>query len=144
MARIDWIEERLQNWARWRLARGGSGVMGYAAVNLVDSDAGRSGYITAAVPISDAEAAATDEAVQRLSPRGLVLTVFEVYCGRDGLEDKARRLSCSVATVHRRVEQAHEQLREHFLAREDKARNERARVESVQFEARVGSFPRYR
>lgn len=144
MARIDWIEERLQNWARWRVARGGDGVLGYAQVNLMDSDAGRSGYVTAAVPIAEAEAAVTDAAVQRLAPRGLVLTVFEVYCGRDGVEDKARRLSCSVATVYRRVEQAHEQLREHFLAREAKARDERARVESAQFDARQESFPLYR
>jgi len=43
MARIDWVETRLQNWARWRLARGGDGQLGYAAVSLADADGGRSG-----------------------------------------------------------------------------------------------------
>ena len=33
MARIDWIEQRLQNWVRWKLALGG-GALGYASVNL--------------------------------------------------------------------------------------------------------------
>jgi hypothetical protein len=140
MARIDWVEQRLQNWARWKLARGGDGELGYAAVNLHAADAGRGGYVTASIPISDVEASDTDEAVGRLYPGGLRLTVLEVYVGRGGIRDKAMRLACSEATIHARVDQAHRQLADHFLAQADKRRRERERVEATIAAGRPGSL----
>lgn len=137
MARIDWIEERLQNWALWKVARG-AGEMGFAAADLGGSNGGRSGYVTAAVPILDAEAAATDDAVNRLSPGGLCLTVTAFYCAPGGHKDKADLLCCSVATMYARVDQAHRQLADHFLAQQDRQKAERARVEALQRR----SFPR--
>lgn len=137
MARIDWIEERLQNWALWKVARG-AGEMGYAAADLGGANGGRSGYVTAAVPILDAEAAATDEAVNRLSPGGLRLTVTAFYCAPGGHKDKAALLCCSVAAMYARVDQAHRQLADHFLVQQERQKTERARVEALQ----RGSFPR--
>lgn len=137
MARIDWIEERLQNWALWKVARG-AGVMGYSAADLGGANGGRSGYVTAAVPILDAEAAATDDAVHRLYPGGLCLTVTAFYCAPGGHKEKAGKLCCSVATMYARVDQAHRQLADHFLAQQDRQRAERARVEALQRR----SFPR--
>lgn len=131
MARIDWVELRLLNWANWTLIRGGAGELGYSSVSLADSDAGRSGYISAAVPVIDVEASATDDAIQLLHPGGLRLTVCEVYCGRGGMREKALRLGCSEGEIHRRIGQAHAQLAEHFLARDAKARAERERVERL-------------
>jgi hypothetical protein len=140
MARIDWIEQRLQNWARWKLARGGDGELGYAQVDLHAADAGRSGYVTATIPISDVEASDTDEAVARLYPGGLRLTVLEVYVGRGGIKDKAKRLACSEATIHARIDHAHRQLADHFLAQADKRRRERERVEATIAAGRPGGF----
>ena len=132
MARREWIEQRLRNWAAWKLGGGGGDVLGFSAVSLSDADAGRSGYVTAAVPILSAEAAETDDALQRLQPRGLYLTVVEFYTGSGTVRDKAGRLACAEATLYRRIEQVHDQLAAHFLAQQDKRKAERARVEALQ------------
>lgn len=137
MARIEWVDERLQNWARWKIARG-AGELGYAGGDLGGTNGGRSGYITAAVPILDAEASATDDAVWRLHPGGLALTVHAFYCGPGGHKDKALLLCCSVPAMYARIDQAHRQLADHFLAQQDRQRAERARVEKLQ----IRSFPR--
>lgn len=137
MARIEFVEERLQNWARWKIARG-AGEMGYSQSDMGGANGGRSGYVTAAVPIVDAEASATDEAVGRLHPGGLSLTVHAFYCGAGGHKDKAALLWCSVAAMYARIDQAHRQLADHFLAQQDRQRAERARVDALQ----RGSFPR--
>jgi hypothetical protein len=132
MARIEWIEQRLLNWARWRVAERGGGALGYAAVRLGDADGGRSGYITASIPISDVEAAATDDAVQGLSPRRLGLTLVVVYCGSGGMAEHAAQLACSVVTVYARVDQAHQLLAQHFRAADAGRKAERVRVEALQ------------
>ena len=137
MARIEWVEQRLLNWASWKIAKGG-GNMGYGGVDLAGANGGRSGYITATVPILEAEASATDDAVDRLTPAGTVLTVVEYYCGAGGHVDKAQRLCCSVATMYARIDKAHQQLAEYFLIKQERQRTERARVEAL----KVGSFPR--
>jgi len=132
MARIEWVEQRLQNWARWKAIRGGSGSMGYAAVSLADADAGRDGYITASVPMIDVEASETDDAVQRLWPGGLHLAVLEVYLGRGGMRDKALRMCCTEQALHARITRAHFMLAEHFNAKAQRAKAERQRVEALQ------------
>lgn len=120
----------MQNWARWTLTQG-SGVLGYAAVNLADADAGRDGYIEAPVPVSDVEARETDDAVARL-PGELKATVIELYLGKGGIKDKLARLYCAEGTLHRRIGQAHRLLADHFLVQQDKRRAERDRVEGLQ------------
>lgn len=130
MPRIDWVEARLVNWARWKLGRSEGGISFSRAQPGVLR--GGSGYATASVPILDAEAADTDDAVMQLYPGGLRLTVIEVYCGRGGMDDHARELACSVSTIHARIVQAHEQLAEHWRARREKAEAERQRVEQLQ------------
>ena len=138
MARIDWIEQRLQNWARWRAMQGGAGCLGFSGVELGDSDGGRSGYVTASIPTIDVEASETDAAVQLLYPGAVRMTVIEFYLGSGGEVDKARRLVCSRATWNWRVDRAHQQLATHFAAVHAKRRDERARVEALQ----IGLHPR--
>lgn len=137
MARIEWVEERLQVWARWKIARGG-GDMGYASVDLGGVNGGRSGYVTASIPMLDVEAAETDEAVEALHPGGLRLSVMEYYCGPGGIDDKLMRLCCAKATLMKRIEQAHEQMATHFREVRDRRKAERERVEALQRR----SFPR--
>jgi hypothetical protein len=143
MARIEWIEHRLLNWARWKMQRGGGvGGLGYASVNLIGalSGGGRQHCAETVVPTNEIEAAATDAAISRLHPGGLALAVREHYTGRGGIKDQARRLCCAESTLHARIAQAHRQLADHFLAQQDKAKAERARVEALQAKARPGSF----
>lgn len=129
MPRIDWVEDRLQNWALWWLGRRGE--LGYGSTNPLGASGGGR-YREASVPVMDAEADATDQAISRLSPSGLGLTVREFYAGAGGMADKCARLACSEATVYRRIEQAHAQLAEDFRAQRERAQAERARVEGLQ------------
>jgi hypothetical protein len=137
MQRIDWVEARLVNWARWKLG-GGSGGMGYARTNPAQSNAGRSGYITAPVPVLEAEAGETDQGVHALRPLGLRLTIEQVYCQPGSMAEHAQALACAEATLYARIAQAHQQLAAYLLQRQAARKAERDRVESLQRR----SFPR--
>jgi hypothetical protein len=140
MARIEAMEHRLLNWARWKLTRG-TGVLGYASVDLTNpTPTMREPYAETPIPTNAIEAAETDDAVNRLQPGGLRLAVLEFYVGRGGVKDKARRLCIGESTLYSRIDQAHLQLSEHFLARTAKARAERQRVELLQLGVRPGGF----
>lgn len=134
MARIDWIEHRLLNWARWTEMPGG-GALGYAAVNLGTPNAGRNGYAESVIPVSSVEARETDDAVRAL-PGDLRYTVTEIYIGRGTLREKLGRLQCAEATMHARIGRAHRQLADHFSARQAKQQVERERVEQLQGRSR--------
>jgi len=139
VARIDWVEQRLQNWARCKLMRGG-GVLGFAGVDLTrlaDADSGRDGYITASIPVSEIESADTDQAVARL-PSELRATVEAVYLGNGTMREKCARLCIAEGTLHRRVDQAHRMLAEHWTARKQAQQAERARLEALAEQARRG------
>lgn len=127
MAKVKWIDERLANWARWKLNQG-SGSM--SRVNLLTADMPRDPYAEAPIPISDCEASDTDEAVMLL-PGDLRMTVIEYYLGTGGLRDKLRRLVCSEPTLYARIGRAHRLLADHFTAKKDKAQAERARIETI-------------
>jgi DNA-directed RNA polymerase specialized sigma24 family protein len=130
VARIEWVEERLQNWARWSLMHG-SGVLGFAGVNLEAAGMPREPYAEAPIPVSDIDASEVDEAVGRL-PSELKATVVTHYLGKGGIRDKLKLLCCTEGTLHRRIGQAHRLLADHFLAQQDKQKQERARVEALQ------------
>ncbi len=136
MARIDWIEQRLQNWARWRLTSG-SGALGFASVNLEQANMPREPYAEAPIPTSGIEAGETDDAVARL-PSELRATVECHYLGRGTQAEKLARLCCTRATLYARVERAHHLLAEHFLAKQAKQKAERERVERLQLGVRPG------
>jgi len=134
MARVEWVEQRLQNWARWRLTRGG-GVLGYASVNLLAAAMPRDRDVEAPVPTSDVDAAEIDDAVMRL-PSELKATVHEMYLGANTLRMKLERLSIPKATAYARIDRAHRLLADHLLARQDRSRGERERVERLMRNAR--------
>ena len=138
MARLDWIDRRLLNWARWKL-NSGSGPLGFAAVDLSNpTPEVRDPFAEAAIPTLSIEASETDDAVQRL-PGELKATLLEFYTGRGGLTDHLRRLVCAKATLYARLERADRLLADHFNARDDRARAERQRVESMLASARAAA-----
>ncbi len=140
MPRREELDARLVNWARWKLGGGDAAALGYSAISLGAAvNAGRSGYVSAPVPVLSADAQDVDSAVNALRPLGLKLTVTEFYCGRGGVVDKAARLACSVPTVYVRLGAAHDQIAEHLAEKERARRAERDRVERLQ---RKGSFTR--
>lgn len=126
MARLEYIEHRLVNWAKWKLGRSVS----YARPNLeevVRSDP----YAAAPVPVSDVEASETDDAINAL-PGLLIVTVYEHYLGKGGEVDRLRRLGCAKATMHERIGQAHRLLASWFTNAAERRRTERERVEALQ------------
>ena len=138
MHKQDWVEQRLLNWARWRLGAGTGPSLGHAGVSWGDAQAGRRGYREAVIPVNAAEASETDDAVSRLQPAGLRLAVEAWYCGQGGAEEKAAGLGIAVSTMHKRVALAHYQLSDHWLAQQDRQRAERRRVEALVEQARPG------
>lgn len=135
MARIEDIERRLLNWARWKMG-GRSGGLGYATLNLaaVTSGGGRDGYRESTIPTNDCEAAETDQAVMTL-PSELRRTVEVVYVEGGGMASKARRLCVGERTVQMRIETAHRHI-SRWLADQDAARKaQRALIERLQREA---------
>ncbi len=129
MARVEFVEQRLNNWAMWKL-RGGS-ILGYAGVDLSKAGQARDPYAEVPVPINDVEASETDDAVLRL-PRDLLATVLEYYLGKGGLAEKCARLCCAKATLMARIERAQRVLADHFHAQIAKREAERLRVEALQ------------
>lgn len=140
MARVDWIERRLLNWARWKLNAGG-GPGGYAGVNMANPSPGiREPYESAPIPVLAVEASETDTAVTTLALElRHTLTVF--YLGRGGLADHMRELGCAKATLYARLDRADRALVAWFNAKDERGRAERQRVELLQQSARpMGSF----
>lgn len=131
MARIPEIERRLLNWARY-LARLNSGGGNYATVQLDQERVDRTGYDAASpIPIGDAEAEATDKAVERLE-LGQRDAVRAAYLGTGSVAEKARRIGVSLATLYARVDLAHKVLEREFAAAKAAADAERRRVEQLQ------------
>lgn len=137
-ARIDDIERRLLNWARWRLG-GTAGGLGFASVNLEAALSARDDSRQSVVPTSDAEAVDTDAAVLALDS-ALRRTVEVVYLSGGGMAGKARKLACSEATVYSRVGQAHWQIAAWLADLATRRRAERERVERTMRAARPGGF----
>lgn len=138
MGRIDDIERRLQNWARWKLGPGG-GDLGYARVDLT-ADTSREGYREARIPTLDCEAEETDRAVLAL-PSELRRTIELYYLHGGSVRRKAEMLCCTERAVHARVERAHQAIQSWLQDLERARRQERARVALLNAQCRpTGEF----
>lgn len=137
MARIEWIEYRLQNWSRWMLLTklGGGNFARASTQERVDN--GNGWDAPTVIPTNDAEATETNESVERL-PSELKATVLEYYLGPGGNRAHLRKLACTEATMYARVDRAHRLLADHFMARKDRAKAERERVERLAASIRPG------
>lgn len=65
MARIEWVKQRLSNWALW-LERRDSGGLGFPSQSSFMREATTPGYREAIIPINDVDASVTDDGVQAL------------------------------------------------------------------------------
>jgi DNA-directed RNA polymerase specialized sigma24 family protein len=135
MARIDDVERRLLNWARWLLG-GRSGGLGYATVSYGAVGADSSKFREAVIPTSEAEAVDTDDAVKQLANE-LRQVVWLHYREGQSVASLSVRICCSVATVYNRLDRAHRQLDQVFCDQANARRAERARVENIAAAARV-------
>ena len=129
MARNEEMERRLLNWARWKLTNG-AGLLGFASVDLEEAGMPREPYADAPIPSSNIEASETDEAVKRL-PSDLRATVETHYLANVPMRVKVQRLCITERALYLRIERAHGLLCNHFMARLDRQRAERERLERV-------------
>ena len=123
--RIEWVDARLWNWARW-LARSGSAGLGYASPNWRSVPSG--GYAEARIPLSCGEAEVTHQAVLTLSDV-LQRTVREWYLRPGPAVAVAGELGVSRPTLYVRLDAADRVLAAWLGERERAAGCERRRVE---------------
>lgn len=129
MARIEDIERRLLNWARWRaLMQDGGG--NYARASLEERVDGQGYDAPTVIGTSDAEAEVTDHAVMALESH-LRAAVEAHYLGNGTAERKARRLFVSLATLKLRIEAAHRAISSWLSDRARTQREQRLRVEML-------------
>lgn len=105
--KIEWVDQRLVRWAAWSLRGGLVHGLWYARCTF-GAEVSSSGEMVDAK--LDQEAMETQSAVSRLLPMELRAAVMAYYCGRGTVRQRARDLGCSEATLHRRVDHAHERL----------------------------------
>ncbi len=131
MARIRWVQQRLENWAAWSRAQD-SGALGYpkqaAFVRLAPSGTAWGSTI----PTDSLDAALTDQAVQslRFTHGHLWLTLKVHYV--EGLEifKVAKQLAVAQSTVKLRLETADAKLAEWFQTREQAQRDARQHIKN--------------
>lgn len=134
-ARIEDMDRRLDNWARW-LAGGRVGGLGFAAVNMLAAMGGDRGrYREASIPTSDCEGAETDAAIKTL-PAELIQTIEVHYLSGLGVAAQAVRLGVTPATVRVRLCRSHGLLQTWFADQAQQRRAQRERVERVTLVAR--------
>lgn len=105
MARIDWVEARLQRWAEWLKVGDGAG---YPARCVLDEDwsppsPGTTPQIKVAPP---SDAPQTHRIVLGLSER-MRGTVAAVYLLGMAPREAAAVLECEPDTIHQRIERVH-------------------------------------
>lgn len=127
MPRIDYIETRLLNWARSKAGRS----IGFAQSNPNNAGMPREPFADAPIPVTDAEANETDDAINVVLSPDQRLTVYAVYLGRGGDADRLRHLGCSKTTMHDRIVASHRLLANHFTHVAERRKAERERVEGL-------------
>lgn len=108
MARIDWVDRRLRDWAAWLMVGDGSG---YSAMSPLHPEwqpptPGTTPTMKVAAPST---ARSTDRAIRALSAR-LQDTLALYYCTTLSIADQAARLGCQPSTIDARIRSAHAQL----------------------------------
>jgi DNA-directed RNA polymerase specialized sigma24 family protein len=108
MARIEWVKQRLDNWARWKEREQSHGLGFYSQSAFLRVAVDVSGYRETAIPTDDVEARVTDEAVQSLLAEYTHLhrTLVLIYLEDTGIRVAALKLVCAESTVKARLEQA--------------------------------------
>lgn len=118
MARIEWVRQRLENWALWH-ERGRGGGLGYATqsvllANPVDGDTHQ-----AHIPVDEIEAGETDEAVEslKLGYGHLHKTLQLFYLRGVGIKGTAAAMQRAESTIKAQLERADQLLAVWFAVR---------------------------
>lgn len=133
MARIEYIEHRLLNWARWREG-GAIGGLGYSAMKYGEQAMTadyQSRYRESRIPVDACEAEETDRSVASLDSTHR-RTVEVVYLQQLSSRGAALKLCVSAAAVDQRLWAAHRSISRWLDDRRLAREAERARTEALQ------------
>jgi hypothetical protein len=125
MARIEWVKQRLANWALWK-ARNDGGGMGFATRSVLLSEASDRSYAGNVIPVLELDGEQTNAAVESLKvprPR-LYQTLQLVYIENTGIKGAARAQGIAVSTVSALLDAADHALSAWFG---DKAERDKAK-----------------
>lgn len=108
MARIEWVKQRLDNWALWkeREQRGGLGF--YTSSSFTWTMVDTSGYRELMSTVDDLEAQETDNAVQALladHPQ-LHRTLVLIYLEDTGIRNAALKMAKAESTIKANLDKA--------------------------------------
>ena len=120
MARIEWVQLRLNNWALWK-DRESSGGMGFKTQSSFLNEASTDRYRESVIPIDDIDASVTNSAVEALKPdrSHLYMTLQCVYPRGLGIKETARRMCRAESTIKAQLEQADRALADWFVNRQE-------------------------
>jgi hypothetical protein len=124
MARIEWVDHRLKNWALWH-ERMNSGGMGYAAQSVLLSErVDCNGRPEAWIPVDEVDAEITNQAVEslKLGHGHLYQTLRLLYLKGAGIEGTARTMRRAVSTIYTQLARADELLAFWFRERAQRRR----------------------
>lgn len=118
MARIEWVKQRLDNWALWH-ERGRGGGLGYATSSVLLSERVDCDRAGPALPVDEIEAAETNEAVEdlKLGHGHLHHTLHLIYLHGVGIKEAARQMARAESTVKAQLERADALLAAWFTKR---------------------------
>lgn len=122
MARLQWIKQRLDNWACWARERE-SGSLGYPRQSVFVRMTPSGGGYDAAVPIDSLDASLTDSAVQslRFTQPHLWLTLRLHYVDGFEIERVAQKMARAQSTIKANLAAADHLLAAWFGARDEAA-----------------------
>lgn len=121
MARIEWVELRLKNWALWA-ARGQDGGLGFKKTSVLVERVDNDRYREAPLPIDEVDAALTDQGVQTLKqPRPQLFATLQMFYVRGkGVKESGRELGCAQSTISARLGEADRALALWFTEQQER------------------------
>lgn len=146
MARIEWVRQRLENWALWH-ERGRGGGLGYATQSVLLAERVDGDRRDAWVPVDDIEAAVTDQGVEslKLGHGHLHVTLRLVYLQGVGIKEAARRMHRAESTIKAQLVRADQLLAAFFAERkrqhEARARELQAKLAAARPAKLAGAVP---
>ncbi len=142
MARIEWVKQRLENWALWKAREQGGG-LGFSSTTSFLHDVDSSRYRESRVPVDEAEAWVTDLGVEafKLGRGHLYETLRLIYLEGCGIREAARAMQRAESTIKAHLDQADNALALWFNERKRHQAEERAAREQAQAQARAYRAP---
>lgn len=137
MARIEWVKQRLDNWALWHERMNGGG-LGFASQSSFLKEVDSSRYRESHVPVDDVEAGVTDQGVASMKDghQHLFETVVAIYLYDSGIKGAAQRRHLAESTIHSHLSQADAHLARWFTERKRVQAEARAAREKALAERR--------